>query len=170
MIGIGILVAIILTFAAVFFIIPAVYLSIVLSLVVPIVMIEGKGFGEAFNRCFTLISGKWWSTFGLILVTSIIASVMALVFTIPQSIFSFIISSHKVSGEVVEPALWEQTGLIISSMVGTFGASLLSCIVIIAVMFQYYNLVERKESKGLLSKVERFGKPEEPEAAHDETY
>lgn len=170
MIGVGILVSILLTIATIFFIIPGIYLSIVLSLVVPIIIIEDKAFGEAFSRCFYLISEKWWSTFGLILVTSIIAGVMALVFTIPQYIFTYIISTHKLSGGSAEPALWEQAGLIISSMLYTFGGSLLRSIVIIAVVFQYYNLVERKESLGLLSKVDAFGKPEEPSKAHDETF
>lgn len=170
MIGVGILVAIVLTIATVFFIIPGLYLSIVLSLIVPIMIIEGKSFGEAFSRCFILISEKWWSTLGLIIITSIIAGVMALVFTIPQYIFTFIIGAHKVSGGNAEPALWEQAGLIISSMLYTFGGSLLRSIVVIAVIFQYYNLVERKESKGLLSKVDSFGQPDEPPAAHDETY
>ncbi len=170
MIGVGILVAIILTVATFLFIIPGIYLSVVLSLIIPIIMLEGKAFGDAFNRCFTLISEKWWSTFGLIVVTSIIVGVMALVFTIPQSVFSFIIGSHKIAGGNAEPAMWEQAGLIISSMVGTFGASLLRSIVMIAVIFQYYNLVERRESSGLLSKVESFGKPDEPAVADDETY
>ncbi len=170
MIGVGILVAIILTFATIILIIPGIYLSIVLSLIVPIIIIEGKSFGEAFNRCFTLISEKWWSTCGLIIVTSIIAGVMALIFTIPQYVFTFLIGSHKISNVSAEPALWEQVGLVISSMLYTFGGSLLRSIVVIAVIFQYYNLVERKESRGLLSKVESFGKPEEPKPAHDETY
>jgi hypothetical protein len=170
MIGVGILVAIIITLSTLFFILPGIYISIVLSLLVPVIMIEGKGFGEAFSRCFALITEKWWSTFGLILVTSIIASVMGMVFTIPQYVFTFLIGAHKVSNINSQPALWEQAGLIISSMIYTFGGSLLRSIVAIAVIFQYYNLVERKESRGLLSKVESFGKPEEAEAPHDETY
>ncbi len=170
MIGVGILMSIILTVATVFFIIPGIYLAIVLSLLPSIMIIEGKGFGDAFSRCFTLISQKWWSTFGLIFVTTIIVGIMAMVFTIPQYIFTFLIGTHKISGEVTEPALWEQVGLILSSMFYTFGASLLGSIVIIAVVFQYYNLVERRESSGLLSKVESFGKAEEPKPSDDETY
>ena len=42
---------------------------------------------------------------------------------------------------------------------------------LLAAMFQYFNLVERKEAKGLMSRIESFG--EAPAAApeqHDEHY
>jgi hypothetical protein len=172
MVGVAVILAALLTASMVFFIIPFFYFSVVLSLIVPIMIIEEKGFGEAFSRCFTLISQKWWSTFGLIVITSIIVGVMTLVFTIPQYFFTFLIGAHKISGGSgsVEPPLWEQIGLILSSMIIAFGGSLMRGIVVIAVIFQYYNLVERRESRGLLSKVESFGQPEEAKPAHDETY
>ena len=165
-----IVVAITVTLATIFLIIPGIYVGVALSLICPIMIIERKDLGEAFSRCFSLITDKWWSTCGLIFVSSLIAGFMAFVFAIPQSIFTFLLAFHKTSDVTAEPASWEQVGLIISSMVYSFGANLLQSIVIIAVIFQFYNLVERKEAQGLLNKLENFGKTEGNESRHDETY
>jgi hypothetical protein len=170
MIGVGILVALLLTVSLIFFILPSIYFSVVLSLLGPIMIIERKSFSQAFSRSFFLISEKWWSTFGLIVVTTIIGGVMAITFAIPQYFFTFLIASHKVANTSSQPALWEQIGIVVSGMIYTIGSNLLQSIVVVAVTFQYYNLVERKEAKGLLSKVEDFGKAEEVKRNLDETY
>jgi hypothetical protein len=150
-------------------VLPGIYVIIAFSLIAPIMIIEKKGFAEAFSRCFTLIWEKWWSTFGLILVTSIIAGVMALIFVIPQSVFSAIILLHG-KDAVDQAPLWQQVGMIISSIIYSLGAGLLQAIVFIAVAFQFYNLIERKEAKGLMNKIESFGKPAAESMKNDETY
>jgi hypothetical protein len=75
-------------------VIPGIYVMVAFSLVAPIMIIERKGMGDALSRCFKLITEKWWSTFGLIIVTSLIVGVMGLIFVIPQSVFSAIFLLH----------------------------------------------------------------------------
>lgn len=170
MTGALIAIAIVVTIGFLFLIIPGIYLMVVLTLVAPIMIIEKKSFADAFSRSFKLISEKWWSTFGLIFVTALIAGFMALVFAIPQYIFTFLIAYHKTSDVGAQPELWQQAGLIIGSMIYSFGASLLQSVVIIAIAFQFYNLVERKEAQGLMSKVESFGQQGGQSSKHEETY
>lgn len=170
MIGAGIAITVIISLGILFLIIPGIYLMVVFSLIAPVMIIERKSFSDAFSRCFKLISDKWWSTFGLLFVTTLIAGFMAFVFAIPQYIFTFLIAFHKTSDVGAQPELWQQAGLIIGTMIYSFGANLLQGIVFIAVAFQFYNLVERREAQGLMSKVESFGQDTAQSAKHEETY
>ena len=166
LIAVSILVAVVITAGFLFLILPGIYLMIVFSLIVPIMIIEQKSIGESFSRCFTLISGKWWSTFGLVVITSIIVAVMSQIFAIPQYIFTFVQAAHDVAEDGSLP-LWQELGLIISSVIATFGSSLLQTITLVAVGFQYYNLVERKEAAGLMAKLDSFGQSKTPVAGQD---
>jgi hypothetical protein len=161
--------AILVFISAIFFIIPGIYVAITLSLIGPVMIIEGRDLGAALSRCFSLITEKWWSTFGLTFVTGIIASTMAFFFAIPQYVFMFLIGIHRINA-TDPPALWQQAGLIVSSMIYTMGANLLQSIVMVAILFQFYNLVERREARGLMDKVESFGKPDSSNPDPDETY
>jgi hypothetical protein len=170
MIGAGIAIAIVISVGLLFLIFPGIYLMVVLSLIAPIMIIERKSFGDAFSRSFKLINEKWWSTFGLIFVTTLIAGFMAFVFAIPQYIFTGIIAFHKTSDVGAQPELWQQAGLVIGTMIYSFGANLLQSVVFIAIAFQFYNLVERREAQGLMNKVESFGQATDPSSKHEETY
>lgn len=166
MVGASLLVAVVIFAGFLLLLGPGVYLSIVLSLIVPILIIEQKSIGESFTRCFKLITDKWWSTCGLIVVTGIIAVIMGQVFAIPQYIFTFLVAAHKASAETAVPP-WQEAGLVISSTFSTFGSSMLQAIPLVAVGFQYYNLVERREAAGLMAKLDTFGQPTSPVAGQD---
>lgn len=153
------------------FVIPGIYVSIPLMLLVPIIVIERKSFSEAFSRCFSLITDKWWSTFGLTIIMGMIAGFMGFIFSIPQMVFTFLGMFHQTSnGFASELPVWQETGLMITSIIQTVGASLLRALVFIALAFQYYNLVERKEGTGILEKLDQFGKTEDTAPRADETY
>ena len=149
---------------------PFFYVGTVMSLIAPIMIIENKSFGEAFSRCFFLISEKWWSTFGLLVVTALIAGFMGYIFQLPQLVFTVVFALHKTSDAMAEPTLWEQVGIIVSSVISTVGTNLLQSIVFVGLIFQFYNLVERKEAQGLLNKLESFGKANVNAPRNDETY
>lgn len=153
-------------------IIPGIYVAIVLALIGPIIVIERKPLGEAFTRCFSLITDKWWSTFGLIFVTGLISGFMGYMFAIPQLVFTFLITFNSVSESGQPQPIWYEAGLIISSVVYMIGATFLRAIPILAVTFQYYNLVERKEAAGLMAKLDTFGQAPQAGSAQNanETY
>ncbi len=74
---------------AVFCILPGIYLGVVLSLLVPVLVIEEKGFSHAFSRSFELIKSNWWLTFGLLLVAGMIVQSIAFILGIPAMAMGF---------------------------------------------------------------------------------
>jgi hypothetical protein len=140
-------------------IIPAIYLSIVLSLSVPALFFERNGVFEAIGRSFKLIKGKWWSTFGLVFAAYLLAQAVAMIFIIPFYVFYFLgiftmVEEMGVTADV--SSWWFQAGMTLSVMFMILGSFLTQSIPIIAVNFQYFNLVERQESVGLMGEIEQL--------------
>ncbi|MDH5609347.1 MAG: hypothetical protein OEY56_07685, partial [Cyclobacteriaceae bacterium] len=71
--GLMLLISVVTVLGFFLFIIPGIYLMVTLSLAIPIYLFEDQGIGEAFGRSFRLIREKWWRTFGLLFVASMIA-------------------------------------------------------------------------------------------------
>lgn len=143
------------------FILPGIYLGVVMSLAVPIYLFEQDGIGNALGKSFKLIREKWWSTFGLMFVTTIIASIASYVFAIPTYAIMFgEMFSNMEKMESGDPTAifdmfssWTATiGMAISMM----GSYLCYSIPIVALAFQYFNLSERIEGRGLKSQIEDF--------------
>jgi len=138
------------------------YIMITLSLIFIIRAYENVGFGTAFSRCFYLIKEKWWSTFGIIFITSIIRGVISSIFFIPWYISFFVQMMHSTQTQTFEdPSLPMQILNYTLLMLYFACGVILYCIPLIAIAFQYFNLVERKEARGLMSKIESFGTEEQ---------
>ncbi len=114
-----------------------------------IIMAEDKGIFESISRSVSLISGKWWSTFGLLLVIGICYSLMSLIFTIPVGLMSLTEAGNSETSLAYITVMAIATGL----------SSLLLSLIYIATNFQYFNLVERKEGASLF-------KPSNPSQAN----
>ncbi len=159
---------------AIFFILPGIYLLVLLSLIYIIQINERKGFFAAISRSAKIISGKWWSTFGLLFVTFIITLILAYAILIPFSLFSafsmftdFTDLSKGFTYE--EPSPLMQLISIISSMIFSLFFYLMLMFPSIGIAFQYFNLVERKESVGLMEKIDAFGvNTNQPDDADEE--
>src|SRR5919206_479107 len=57
----------------VFCIIPGVYIWIAFAVAVPVLLTEGVKGTSALGRSRTLVSGRWWGTFGVVLLGTILA-------------------------------------------------------------------------------------------------
>ncbi|HEY9048786.1 MAG TPA: hypothetical protein VIN08_22935 [Ohtaekwangia sp.] len=132
--------------------------SINMSLIFIIREAENIGFFDALTRLFYLIKNKMWSTFGIGIINVLIQSTVSMVFFLPWYI-SFIISlMHRTSGDAFEePSSIMTTVNSIFLILYFVCNTLLYSLPMIALAFQYYNLVELKESRGLLSNIESFG-------------
>lgn len=133
-----------------FLVIPGIYVAVVLSLGLAVTMFEGTGFGETLERCFKLIRDKWWSTFGLIVVVFIIITVVGMIFALPSAIVGFLVSA-----KILPDA--STTWLVMSNIIALIGRTLLNAVLYLAIGFQYTNLVERQEGRGLLSAIDTIG-------------
>ncbi len=151
----GIITTIMIGFATMLLLIPGIYVAVAVTFVYVIIIVEDGPIFESIGRSFSLIKSKWWSTFGLVIVMSIVVGLMQLVFAIPTYINLFVKGIHR-------NLLTFDPGTIISNTIGSIGLSLLYPLLFIAIAFQYFNMVERHESKGLLNQIDIAGKQTEP--------
>ncbi|WP_420318598.1 hypothetical protein [Ekhidna sp.] len=161
----GFLITLVTIFGMFFFFIPGIFLGVTLSLAYPIYVFEDISPLNAFSRAFILIKGKWWSTFGLLFVTIVMAYVVQMVFSLPfmvvylAKIFTLVEDMEQNTNDPT--AIFEiftsgyMTVAMAISMVGSY---LTYSIPLIGIGYQYSNLVERSEGRGLMNEIEGFDK------------
>ena len=147
------------------FLIPGIFLAITLSLAYPIYMFEDLSVGEAFSRSFKLIKEKWWSTFGLLIISGLMAYVVQMVFSIPMMAVYFTELFSVVDDLQGDPEdvsgifdMFSSGYMTVSMTVSMIGTYLTYSIPLIALGYQYSNLVERSEGRGLMNEIEDFDK------------
>ena len=164
-------VSIIVSIGFLFFFIPGVFLGAALSLIFIIQVREKKGFGQAFRRCFYLTSGNYLSTIGLLFVIFIMYILIAVLFGLPSTILGgvegFLMASDDVS--LRETSLIFKISFIVAQVLNTLGSQLAYAVVLIAIAFQYFNLVEKKEATGLIESIHTIGEKGKPDDSA-ETY
>jgi len=162
--GAGILTYIIVLIGVLLLYIPGIYLAIALSFVFLIAVYEEKNVGNSISRSFEIIKGKWWQTFGLILVFGMIIGASSYVFIIP--IYAVIIAA-AVSG----------------TQIGTGSVVLLTLFVFlyftaylffmsmqqIMIAFQYFNILARKEGIHLKDRIAAIN-PEKTDENSDNNF
>lgn len=130
---------------------------------------EKIGFFQAVGRSLRLVSGKWWSTFGLFFILYLVMYFASIVFMIPFYVVNFISMLHQVeTGSAGQVSSTMQIVMVISFTLYYMAQLLLSSLPNIGLAFQYFNLVELKESKGLLTQIETLGQTPSPPAAASE--
>jgi hypothetical protein len=134
------------------------YAMVALSLFFIVQLRERKGFFATIGRCFSLVWGKWWSTFGLIFIMSLLVGVLALVVV---AITSFISSPFTMTPEQGQSVLGRVMSVVAVSL-NSVSTMALYPLLFLALAFQYFNLVERKEGQGLHALVDTIGA--QPEA------
>jgi hypothetical protein len=161
-----------LIFFGVFFLIGGIfYLMVSVSLTFIVRAYENKGFFEAIGRSFSLVQGKWWSTFGLIMVLYLIMMTISYIFLIPWYAVTFISALHNTTTTTLqEPATgWEIVTIVLFTLY-YLAQMVLATLPNIGIAFQYFNLVEMKEAKGLLNKINTLGQGQGTTAAPEEQF
>ncbi|MCW5912113.1 MAG: hypothetical protein KIT62_13655 [Cyclobacteriaceae bacterium] len=135
------------------------YLAISSSLTFFIQAYERKNFFDSLARSFRLVNnGKWWSTFGLILILQLITGTVSYIFLIPYYVIVFTASLH--TAQTGSPFEFSETMSIIILVCFTLyymAQMLLYSLPNTGIAFQYFNLVELKEARGLMSQIETLG-------------
>lgn len=142
-----------------FLIIPGFILMAALSFIFILQVKEKLSFGEAFSRCFALISDNYLSTIGLILVMMMLQAIVGSVFGIPVMLMTGIgaFFSSSADYEIQNSSAIVQALFIVVQIIATLGAQFLYSIILIAVGYQYGNLVEKKEAAGLMQEIDNLG-------------
>jgi len=156
--GVGLLII----FACFLLLIPGIYLTVVLSLFFVVNMMENTNFGSTISRCASLIKGKWWSTFGLLFIMVALIYMLVIGFGIVVGL-----GGASLRGAIALDSLADYRSLtIIISALSTLFALLLYPPILLAIAFQYFNLVERHEGVGMQHLVSQLGQAPAPDAGH----
>jgi hypothetical protein len=75
----GILAAIGIGIGILLLVVPGLFLLTIWSMLVPVIVIEGRSAGESFTRSREVVRGNGWSVFGLILITFLVVAISSIV-------------------------------------------------------------------------------------------
>ena len=149
------LLGVLLVIAFALFAVPGIWLSIPATLFFTVFVFEEGGFSATLNRSIYLIKHNWWATLGLVFVMSIIQGFMNFVFQVPQFVVLGARGLH-VGG------LGSDSMLLVTQCFSAIGQIILYVPGLVALAFQYFNLVEKKDGLGLRSLVSQLGQAPAP--------
>jgi len=138
---------------------PGIYFYTVFSLGIFILVFEDKTVGQTISHCYVLIKDKWFETFGVIIVVSILVGIIGYVFSIPQLIYYFvkIISSISKKDPTVVVSLFSDPIYLALNIISYAGRFLLSAITIVAFALMYFDLNEQKFKTGAIESIDNLG-------------
>ena len=118
---------------AVLFLVPGIWLYVAWAFALPVLLVEGARGRTALARSFELVRGRWWKTFGTLVVGFVLAAIIS---TLMQGIFliGMVVGDDNDTAVLVLSALAGIVGLAIST---PFQAALLTVL--------YFDLRVRKE-------------------------
>jgi hypothetical protein len=162
----------VLLFFGIFFIVGGlIYLVFSSSLTYFIQVYEKKNFFDALSRSFRLVNGKWWSTFGLIVILYLIMMTVSYIFIIPYYVVLFANTLHSVSaGSELEFSSSFKLWTILFFTLYYMAQMLMYSLPNVGIAFQYFNLVELKEARGLMNQIENLGQSSPPANRPEEHY
>ena len=104
--GAGILAALGIVFGLVLLIVPGLFLATIWSLIVPVIVLEGRPAMESFSRSRELVRGHGWNVFGVIVLTFLILFATGIVLSLvlsalPDSLQGYL--QNVVSGAITAP-------------------------------------------------------------------
>ena len=143
----------------VFLFLPLVWATVCLGLYFPALWMEDEGVLAALRRSFYLVKGKWWSTLGLYLIISFITGIINYVFLIP--VYGLMMTRMVLKLPGSDSELLSVAAMSIYALGWIFTA----CLPLLAMLFQYFNLVERKEGVGLRLLVGTLGQTAAPQVS-----
>ncbi len=145
-------------------IVPGIYFFPIASLIYVIVIMDDAGFGQAFDRAFTLIKDNWWKTFGALFIVFLISYFCVSIFALPGTIMTM---GGMFFGD--SPSL-TLAGAILNVIVQSFGMLLYTVPTITAALC-YFDLTEEKEGTSLMERINSLGTTSATDTNHpDEEY
>jgi hypothetical protein len=130
---------------------PLVYLANKFTLVYFAGLYEKTGVIESLKRSSYLIKNRWWFTLGLVFVLSLIQGFLGFLLQVPQYIAMMTVMFNSMDGTGVDGVT--EIIFIVTSVISAFNF-IFYTIPLIAITFHYFSLVEQKEAKGLIEKIE----------------
>lgn len=161
--GSGLLMSMFLVLCFMCCIIPGVYVFPAVSLFYVIMIMENGTFSHSFSRSFKLLSDEWWITAASLLVIYIIFYACTLIIQLPAIVVMMASAFTRHQGEI-------NKSYVFFSSISQYISQIFMIIPIICSTLIYFNLVERKESAGLLSRIDDLGQDTKPSHSDQEHY
>ncbi|MEH0156877.1 hypothetical protein V6R21_22300 [Limibacter armeniacum] len=143
--------SVILLFGFLFLIIPGVYMSVVFSLLLPVMVFEKKSFNNALSRSSFLIKENWWSSFGFYFAIGTVAGIIGVVVNSVPNMFMIFGASQQVDGG--ELPFYFQPLIILLTMVASLIAFMINTVNYVALAVNYFSLLEDKEAVSLKDEI-----------------
>lgn len=159
--GSGILVSLMMVICFICCIIPGIYVFPAFSLFYSVMVFENGSFGYSFSRSFKLANSHWWPTAGAILILWVITCAAMTIPSLPAFFVGMLSAFSQNPGEL------NMTFLIIATFIQYLGQVFL-VLPVIGVSLCYFNLAERMENGGLLSRIEQLGTQKDQFSAPEE--
>jgi hypothetical protein len=131
----------------------AIYMYIPFTMLVTVRLCEDESFSASISRCFELVKGNWWKTFGILLVPNMVANAISSILIFPAEIFISLASFgglHAGGGML-------KVIVTILMMLGMVLAYLLATLPMLGATLQYFNLVEKHDGVGLMARIQAIG-------------
>ncbi len=126
-------------------VIPGIWLSIAWSVAIPALLFEGIGPTKAMSRSFGLVRGRWWSVFGVYVLSQLIAGVLRF---IVGGIFGVVLRAGSSATLTV---------FLRNAIVGSIAGVLITPFIAATIAIIYFDLRVRKEGFDLELLAQRFG-------------
>ena len=137
----------------IFFILPGIFIAVKLILASAVYIIEDESLGGAFSRSWNLITNYWWLTFGLSLVMYIFVALMSGAVSMPF----MIIGAFTGFAGFNDPETLNSTFFGIIYGLTSSLSYIFYTVLYLSLGLHYFNLVERKEGKGLEKRINKIG-------------
>lgn len=143
----------------VFLAVPGIYLAGAFTLFFMVKLVENLGFVANCRRCLSLVRGKWWSTVGLLLVMLLI---LGIVITVLSGLLGGGMLLLGRQAGLTEASGSRELLVVTSAALGSLLNLLIYPPLLLAIAFQYFNLVERRDGTGLHQLVNQIGQVPAP--------
>jgi len=118
-------------------------------------MHEGGNAFFAFGRSRDVLKDNFWWTWVIMVCGSLGVGLVAGIFTLPQIVYTFVLSFTNASNYGEAPEL--SIPFMIVAGVCTFCSTILYSVLYIISGFHYYSLAEKKEGKGMFERINEIG-------------
>lgn len=158
---VGLLVGIITSLGLFLLIIGAIWLAVVFTMAFPLRAFERAEIGDCIGRSFKVIKGHWWETFGLVLVLSLLIGFISYFIYLPFMLLTGFGAMSGVDAMDGPQAFGERMGWMMTVFMLVAGVVnvLLQPFLHVPIGLQALSLIEEKEGRGLMQRVDEVTAP-----------
>ncbi len=143
----------------VFLIIPGIALIVPISIAFPVYFMEDTGITESISKAFSYIKGRWWYSFGIIVMLFVIILILDTIVSFPLTLYTVfkVMTASKTDMDAVAGQTNGDLVFIILNGLTLIGKLIISIIQIPVMVFLYFSLKEYQTAEGTLEKINQIG-------------